>query len=103
MVQQYLEKPHTMRDRKHVLRLYVLIASIEPLRVYLYEQGFAKLASEPYDVNDADNICSQSHVGLITAALSLRDDLSLAGCNPAASLNDVKAIERVMETDHERS
>jgi len=59
MVQQYLEKPHTMHKRKYVLRLYVLIASIEPLRVYLYRQGFAKLASEPYDVNDADNVYSQ--------------------------------------------
>lgn len=59
MVQRYLERPHTMRQRKYVLRLYVLISSIEPLRVYLYRQGFAKLASEPYDVNDAENLYSQ--------------------------------------------
>lgn len=55
MVQEYLENPHTMRGRKYVLRLYVLIASITPLRVYLYHQGFAKLASAPYDSENADN------------------------------------------------
>lgn len=55
MVQEYLANTHTMHQRKYVLRLYVLIASIEPLRVYLYEQGFAKLASERYDLNDLDN------------------------------------------------
>lgn len=55
MVQEYLENPHIMHERKYVLRLYVLISSIEPLRVYLYRQGFAKLASEPYDLDDLEN------------------------------------------------
>lgn len=59
MVQQYLANPHIMRQRKYVLRLYVLVSSIDPLRVYLHRQGFAKLASAPYDVNDADNPFSQ--------------------------------------------
>ncbi|MWJ26936.1 amylase [Halomonas sp. ZH2S] len=59
MVQEYLAHPHTIRGHKYVLRLYVLIASLEPLRLYVYRQGFAKLASEPYDVNDADNPYSQ--------------------------------------------
>ncbi len=55
MVQEYIENPHTMRGRKYVLRLYVAITSIAPLRVYLYRQGFAKLASAPYDEANADN------------------------------------------------
>jgi len=59
MVQEYLGTPHTMKQRKYVLRLYVLISSITPLRVYLYQQGFAKLASAPYDINDIDNPFSQ--------------------------------------------
>ncbi|WP_355660424.1 hypothetical protein [Halomonas salifodinae] len=59
LVQEYLANPHTLRGHKYVLRLYVLIASLEPLRVYLYRQGFAKLASEPWDPEDADNPFSQ--------------------------------------------
>lgn len=55
MVQEYLGRPHLMNDRKYVLRLYVLITSIEPLRVYLYEQGFAKLASAPYSEAEQGN------------------------------------------------
>jgi hypothetical protein len=55
MVQEYVAKPHTMKQRKYVLRLYVLISSIAPLRVYLYHQGFAKLASAPYDIDDIEN------------------------------------------------
>ncbi|MFN2361187.1 MAG: amylase [Marinobacter sp.] len=55
MVQEYIENPHTMHGRKYVLRLYVAVTSVEPLRVYLYRQGFAKLASAPYDEENADN------------------------------------------------
>ncbi len=55
MVQEYIDNPHTMHGRKYVLRLYVAITSVTPLRVYLYRQGFAKLASEPYDEENADN------------------------------------------------
>jgi len=55
MVQEYLENPHTMRGRKYVLRLYVLVSSVSPFRVYLYHQGFAKLASMPYDEENANN------------------------------------------------
>lgn len=59
LVQEYLANPHTIRGHKYVLRLYVLIASLEPLRVYRYHQGFAKLASEPWDPEDVDNPYSQ--------------------------------------------
>ncbi|TDO10582.1 PqqD family peptide modification chaperone [Halomonas ventosae] len=59
LVQEYLANPHTIRGHKYVLRLYVLITSLAPLRVYLYRQGFAKLASEPWDPEDADNPYSQ--------------------------------------------
>ena len=59
LVQEYVANPHTIRGHKYVLRLYVLITSLEPLRVYLYRQGFAKLASEPWDPEDADNPFSQ--------------------------------------------
>jgi len=55
MIQEYLENPHTMHGRKYVLRLYVLVSSVSPFRVYLYHQGFAKLASMPYDEENANN------------------------------------------------
>lgn len=59
LVQEYVANPHTIRGHKYVLRLYMLIAGIDPVRVYLYDQGFAKLASEPWDPNDIDNPFSQ--------------------------------------------
>ncbi|WP_386083950.1 PqqD family peptide modification chaperone [Vreelandella sp. F11] len=59
LVQEYVANPHTIRGHKYVLRLYMLIVSIDPLRVYLYDQGFAKLASAPWSPDDIDNPFSQ--------------------------------------------
>jgi len=59
LVQEYLDDPHTIRGHKYVLRLYVLLASLDPLRLYVYRQGFAKLASAPYDRDDTANLFSQ--------------------------------------------
>ncbi len=56
IVQDFVLRPHLRDGRKYVLRLYVLITSVEPLVAWLYEEGFQKLASEPYDPDDADNV-----------------------------------------------
>lgn len=58
MVQRYLDRPHTIRGHKYVLRFYVAFTSVEPLRVYLYDEGFAKLASHPYAADDITDLYS---------------------------------------------
>lgn len=55
MVQKYLSNPDLIDGRKYVLRLYVLITSIDPLQVYLYREGLVKLASEPFSLDELDN------------------------------------------------
>lgn len=58
IIQRYLDNPHLMHGHKYVLRLYALITSVDPLRAYLYHEGFAKLASEAYDLNTPFNVFS---------------------------------------------
>ncbi len=53
MVQEYLHRPHLYDGHKYVLRCYVVLRSVDPLRVYWYNEGFAKLASEKYSTDPA--------------------------------------------------
>lgn len=54
IVQEYFASPHLLDGRKYTLRLYVLIESLAPLRVWLHRDGFAKLASRPFSREPED-------------------------------------------------
>uniref|UniRef100_A0A4W3JDT6 Tubulin tyrosine ligase-like family, member 6 n=1 Tax=Callorhinchus milii TaxID=7868 RepID=A0A4W3JDT6_CALMI len=58
--QVYIPKPFILDGFKFDLRLYILITSCEPLRVYFYNEGLIRFAttkySEPTDKN-VDDIC----------------------------------------------
>jgi len=48
LVQRYISKPYLINQTKFDLRLYVLLTSIHPLRIYLYNDGLVRFASKPY-------------------------------------------------------
>ncbi|XP_050532720.1 tubulin monoglutamylase TTLL4-like isoform X2 [Daktulosphaira vitifoliae] len=48
VVQKYIDNPYLINDTKFDLRLYILITSINPLRIYLYDNGLVRFASVKY-------------------------------------------------------
>ena len=54
-VQSYIKNPFLINNLKFDLRIYVLITSIEPLRVFLYDEGLTRFATEEYS-NDPEHI-----------------------------------------------
>jgi tubulin polyglutamylase TTLL4 len=48
IVSKYLAKPHLVRGYKYDLRVYVLVTSFEPLKIYLFSEGLVRLATVPY-------------------------------------------------------
>lgn len=59
IVQQYISNPCLLENgQKFDLRVYVLITSVDPLRIYVYEEGLVRFASSKY-TNQEDGIIDQ--------------------------------------------
>ena len=56
LISRYLDKPHLINKKKYDLRIYVLVASFSPLRIYLYNNGLVRFATEEYQQGNYDNI-----------------------------------------------
>ena len=56
VVQEYLTKPYLIDDLKFDLRIYVLLTSCDPLRIFVHEDGLTRFATEEYEKPSASNI-----------------------------------------------
>jgi hypothetical protein len=52
LISKYIFNPHIINNKKYDLRLYVLVTDYSPLKLYLYEEGLVRFASEEYNISD---------------------------------------------------
>ena len=67
VISKYLENPLLVSDKKFDMRIYVLVTSFHPLKVWLFRHGFCRFCNEKFsiDVNDIDNIfCHLTNVAI---------------------------------------
>jgi tubulin polyglutamylase TTLL5 len=58
VIQEYLDRPHLIDGRKYVLRVWVLVASLDPFACYIHENGVFKMTSTPFtaDPRSSDDL-----------------------------------------------
>lgn len=68
-IEQYIHEPFIIKNRKHLLRFYLLVKSIDPLRIYVSDFGDVTFAQMPYefgkDVYGKNDSCM--HLDVYTA------------------------------------
>ena len=55
LISKYISNPHTVNGKKYDLRLYVFVNSFSPLKIYLFNEGIARISSEEFSI-DLKNI-----------------------------------------------
>jgi len=73
IVQEYLDKPLLLDGYKFDLRMYVLVTSCDPLKIFLYKDGLVRLGTEPYTSPSDANI-SHSFMHLTNYSINKHSD-----------------------------
>lgn len=70
VVQRYVKKPLLIGGLKHDLRLYLLIANVDPLVAFLNEEGLARFCTDEYEEPTQDNKSKSKMVHLTNFSLN---------------------------------
>ncbi|KAK3283027.1 hypothetical protein CYMTET_9260 [Cymbomonas tetramitiformis] len=62
LVQQYLADPYLIGNKKFDLRIYVLVTSFDPLRIYVYNEGLVRFATQDYDTSSSSRTNLYMHL-----------------------------------------
>ena len=84
LASKYISNPHLINGLKYDLRVYVLVSSFNPLKVYIYNDGLVRFATEKYS-NDIKHL-SKKYVHLTNFSVNKR--------NPKFVKNNDKGAKR---------
>ncbi|XP_040466880.1 tubulin polyglutamylase TTLL7 isoform X1 [Falco naumanni] len=73
IVQEYLDKPFLMEGYKFDLRVYILVTSCDPLKVFLYHDGLVRMGTEKY-YPPSDSNLSQLYMHLTNYSVNKHNE-----------------------------
>jgi tubulin polyglutamylase TTLL9 len=96
VAQRYLDDPYLVGGKKFDMRIYAVCLSYNPLKVYLYREGFARFTNVRYSMSKAD--IDNPYVHLTNHAIQKKDEAY------DAETTDLKwsigELKRFMTTKH---
>ena len=52
IVQRYITNPLLINGLKFDLRIYLLVTSVDPIKLYIYEDGLVRFATEEFSLSE---------------------------------------------------
>ncbi|RYG97868.1 hypothetical protein EON65_52215 [archaeon] len=52
LIQRYLKAPYLIDGHKFDLRIYVLVAGVDPLRIYIHQEGLTRISTGKYTTHN---------------------------------------------------
>lgn len=88
LASKYISNPHLINGFKYDLRVYVCVTSFNPLKVYIYNDGLVRFATEKYS-NDVRTI-TKKYMHLTNFAINKRNPKFIKN-------NDKKARQKLQK------
>lgn len=84
LASKYLENPHLINGLKYDLRVYVLVTQFNPLKIYIFNDGLVRFATEKYSMDP--KLMNQKFVHLTNFSINKKNQKFVKN-------NDVKGNE----------
>jgi tetratricopeptide (TPR) repeat protein len=101
VIQRYIDNPYLLNGRKFHARVYVMVSGADPLRAYVYREGIARIAPEPYATDDA--ALARPGIHVTNTALHLKHPDLRVDTDPAkenaGNIWTMSAVYRQMAAD----
>ena len=90
---RYIENPHIFNGFKYDLRIYILITSVDPLRIYIYKNGIVRFCTQKYNTRTKN--CKKKYMHLTNFAVNKKNSKFVY--NELAEVNIIiRMTERVV-------
>jgi len=99
IVQKYITNPFLVNGLKFDLRLYVLLTSIDPIKLYLYDDGLVRFATKPFTMDE--NNLNNKYIHLTNYAINKKSEEFVQNENPTEFEGhkwSVKTFRRYLES-----
>ena len=107
IVSHYISNPLTVDKLKFDLRIYVAVTSLNPLRIYMYEEGLVRFATAEYSAPTNEAITSQKNkfIHLTNYSINKKNTQGSIAAHTAAgeaygSKWSFKALRQVLREHH---
>ncbi|CAG0889949.1 unnamed protein product [Cyprideis torosa] len=84
IVQEYVDRPFLINESKFDLRLYVLLTSVDPLRIYIYDEGLVRFACNKYNRSSnwlGDRFTHLTNYSINCKSDNYQDNLTISDCH----------------------